>query len=199
MTRVLTVSAVLVVVLVAAPATAQTNSLRWARGVVTESTPASITLMLRDRSLRIGVNPSTAFESATPAKMAAAGAVVEVHYAEKKNERMAVWVFSDPATGSAGWSKKPGHSYWGVMQGTAHGSFKLGVGKKTRKVELDSHTRLVDADGRVLAKGKKDVAPLLSTGQRVVVKYDEEDTTVYGGDTVVPGSSTKALEVRKLK
>jgi hypothetical protein len=173
----------------ATAAAAQDHSLRWARGVVTTSAPGSLTLMLRDRSLTIEMKGDAP----------AAGAVVEVHYSEKKDVRTAVWVFKDASAGSAEWSKKPGHSYWGVTQSTGRGSFQLMLGKKARKLDLDSHTRLLDSDGQVLAKGKKDVAPLLATGQRVVVKYEENDDTVYGGDTVLPGSSTKAIEVRKLK
>ena len=166
------------------------HSLRWARGVVTASAPGSVTLMLRTRSVSVdlkGVPPP------------AAGAVVEVHYSEKKNVRTAVWVFRVEATGSSDWSRKPGHSYWGVLQAAGKGSFQLALGKKTRKLELTSHTQLVEPDGHVVAKGKKDVAPLLSAGQRVVVKYEEEDISTVDGDTFNAASSSKAIEIRKLK
>ena len=165
------------------------HSLRWARGVVTTSAPGSVTLMLRDRSLSINIT----------GEPPAAGAVVEIHYSEKKNVRTAVWLFKVEATGSSDWSRKPGHSYWGVMQATKKGSFSLALGKKTRALDLDSHTRLVETDGRIIARGKKEVAPLLAAGQRVVVKYEEDDNSVSDGETFTPASSTKALEVRKLK
>lgn len=175
------------------------SAMRWARGLVSAVSPTEITLKLRATSVTIGLDASTVFESATGAKAPSVGSVVEVHYTDKKKVNRAVLILHDGPSGSTELSRKPGHSYRGVTQGATKGKLKLVLGKRTQPLDLDSHTTLVDDKGQTLAKGKKDVGPLLKDGEPVLVKYDEDDDSTTVGDVVVPGSKSTALEVRRVR
>lgn len=186
-----------------APALAKDTSpatFRWARGIVTELSPSAITLKLRTGSVSVQLDPAvTAIGSATAGEKPSVGAIVEVHYTDKKSVRRAVIVLVDGPGGSTELSRKPGHSYRGVTKGKTGGTLKLILGKRLASVQLDSHTRLVDQHGKTVATGKKLVGPLLLPGEDVLVKFDEDDDTVMVGDAVTPSSTKKALEVRRLK
>lgn len=60
-------------------------------------------------------------------------------------------------------------------------------------------TRLVDAEGRALASGPKEIAGLLPLGDDVVVKYQDNGGTIMIGDTMMSSGSDQALEIRKLR
>ena len=175
------------------PVAAQDSGrLRWVRGSVTEVSPASLTVQLRDKTLTLTLDRDTrlvrptADAAATPVNV---GSLVEVHYVDNKPVKRAVLILSG-TLGTAKAPRRAGYSYQGVISRMKKSSAYLKVDAKTREVHFDQKTTLTGESGDALAIGRKAVAPQLSVGQAVLVTYNEQSD----GDQ----SYQLALEVRKL-
>ncbi len=136
------------------PATPVSGKLRWVRGEVTAVSGDSLTLRLRSKPLVISLDGT-----APPA----VGAIVEAHYTDKRGERRARLIFGlDP---SSELSKRPGTSYRGVVKQVKRSSLSITVDSRSHGIGLMKKTRLVDAAGRALATGAKEIAAVLPAGR----------------------------------
>ena len=166
--------------------------LRWVRGTITEISPASMTVALRDKVATIGLDQDTqmvGLDAVTATARTSVGSLVEVHYTDKKKVQRAVLILSGPL-GTAKMPRRAGYSYRGVISRMKKSSAYLKVDAKTREVNFDQKTTLTGERGDALAIGRRAVAPQLSVGQAVLVTYNEQSD----GDS----SYQLALEVRKL-
>lgn len=175
--------------------------LRFVRGTVVTSSPGSVTVQLRGKSIVLSLAPDTRMMTSHAAAEAvtmppAVGSLIEVHYVARKPIAQAVLIAGLPATTPV--SKRPGLSYRGVISRSKGSAVSLTVDTKTRGVTLDKHTRLIDVDGRSLAIGGKAVSNQLVAGDWVLVTYDEQSDDIYSGDAYLPGSHQRALEIRRL-
>lgn len=166
----------------------KSGQLRWVRGSVTEVSPASLTVQQRDKTLTLTLDPDTrvvrpaADAAATPVNV---GAMVEVHYVDKKPAQRAVVILSG-TLGTAKAPRRAGYSYRGVIRRTEKRDVYVGVDTKTRVVKMDSKTQLTSGLGQSLAIGWKVATTQLSAGDEVLVTYSQQED-----DRV-------ALEIRKL-
>lgn len=166
--------------------------LRWVRGTITEISPASMTVALRDKVVTIGLDQDTQIvgpDAVTSTARPSVGSLVEAHYTDKKKVQRAVLILSG-RLGTATMPRRAGYSYRGVISRMKNSSAYLKVDGKTREVHFDQKTTLTGESGDALAIGRKAVAPQLSVGQAVLVTYLEQSD----GDS----SYQLALEVRKL-
>jgi hypothetical protein len=170
---------------VGAPAS---GHLRWVHATVAQTTPASVTLQLRDKTLTVALDPG--------ARILPVGSLVEVHYLEKPAPRAVLILDRLPPETVV--SKRAGRSYRGVISRTKSQSVYLRVDNKNREVKMYSKTRLTGADGRVLVTGSKTVAAQMSVGEEVLINYDQQSEDMMAGDLLIPGSSDRALVIRKL-
>lgn len=170
---------------VAAPVS---GNLRWVHAAVATASPESLTLQLRDKTLTVALDPG--------ARIVPVGSLVEVHYLEKPAPRAVLILDGLPPETVV--SKRAGRSYRGVVSRTKSQSVNLRVDNKNREVKMYSKTRLIGADGRVLVTGSKTVAAQMSVGEEVLVNYDQQSEDMMAGDILIPGSSDRALVIRKL-
>ena len=186
--------------------------LRWVIGVVTTVSSDSLTVRLRDetKTLRLALDPATDLlrtgAQAVPAALVtgatalpAVGSVVEVHYTDKDGMRRAALIVDEGAGAPARLSKRPGASYRGAATRIRAGKISLRVDNRTRQLETDVRTWLVDADGSLLASGSKPIADVLSVGDDVLVKYESDSDTVPVGDLMLDFSSQRATGIRRLR
>lgn len=174
------------------PQPAAPGQLRWIRGAVTDVSDSSVTLKLRDSSLTLARQPG-----ATNEHTLAIGSTVDAHYTDRKGERRLVLVIAGP--GVAGQlSKRPGHSYRGIVERTKWGTLSIRVEGRKRSVSLEKKTKLLAGDGTSLASGSKEISARLKAGDEVLVTYDEVSSDIPAGDIVIPSSSLRALEIRML-
>ncbi len=167
----------------------ESGRLRWVRGMVSSVSADSLTLKLRNKELTIGLD--------AVASAPAAGSVVEAHYTDKKGVRRAMLIFAaDP---SAALSKRPATSYRGIVQRIKRGTVSLTANTKSHGIGLDKKTRLVDAGGRSIASGAKEISSALPAGEDVLVKYEDDSTAVGIGDGMAYLGGDKALEIRGLR
>ena len=162
--------------------------LRWVRGAVTEVSPASLTVQLRDKTLTLTLDRDT--RVVRPTTEAAAtqvnvGSLVEVHYVDKKPVQRAVLILSG-TLGTAKVPRRAGYSYRGVISRTKNRDVSVRVDTKTRVVKMDSKTQLTGADGQSLAIGWKVATTQLSAGDEVLVTYNQQEDDLL------------ALEIRKI-
>lgn len=187
-------SLIVCVLLLAAPglysqeASLDPGQLRWVRGTVTSVSPASMTLQLRGDPLTIALDGV-----APPAE----GTRVEVHYTDRRRERRAVLIFGAGVSGTI--SRRPGRSLRGSVDRLRRSTLSLHVEGRRRDVSLDSRTTLLTIDGRALASGRSDVAAALAGGEPLLVIYEEQSDDMMVGDVLVPGSTRKAREIRRLR
>lgn len=187
-----------------APVPPAAGQLRFVRGAVVATSPTSLTVQLRNKSITLSLDPQTrtmgaaGLDAATAVAMPpAAGALIEVHYIDRKPIPQAIFIVAAlPATTQV--SNRPGRSYRGVVSRAKSGSLALTVDTKRRGVTMDRKTKLFDADGRSLAIGGKAVSGQLVAGDPVLVTYDEQSDDVFSGDVYIPGSHQRALEIRRL-
>jgi hypothetical protein len=183
------------------PFSGRSADLRWVRGVVVGLSADSLSLKLRDRELTLVLDASTqvihSSSSAADAQLGV-GSAVEAHYVEKEGSRRAILVVSGVSADPAARSKRPGRSYLGVVTKRKGHSVEMRVGTKTREVNVDSRTQLVDREGRPLGAGERSVLEKVLAGDTLLVKYEEQDDSTFVNDIYLPGSSRKAVEIRKL-
>ncbi|MDQ3169678.1 MAG: hypothetical protein M3Q55_06040 [Acidobacteriota bacterium] len=163
------------------------GQLRWVLGTITATAPTSVTLRLRDRYLTL--------LSERDARLVI-GERIEAHYTDRKGERRAV-LFVDAGT-SGPVSKRPGRSYRGTVDRMRRSTLSLRVDGKRRDIALDSRTTLTTADGRTLASGWRDVAAALTSGEMLLVIYEEHSDDMMAGDVMIPGTTLKARQIRML-
>jgi hypothetical protein len=169
------------------PAAAVVGKLRWVRATVTSVSADSLTLRLRDKDLTI---------TRDGVEAPAVGSTVEAHYLDKSGAKRAVLIFElEPTTEL---SKRAGYSYRGLIKRLKRSSVSVAAGTKSNTINLMKKTRLVDAAGRAVAAGAKEVGALLRTGDEVLIKYEEDSAVVVEGMMMGSGSD-QALEVRKLR
>jgi hypothetical protein len=168
---------------------AVSGELRWVRGTVASVNPDALTLTLRNSDLTIARDATS--------RPPAIGTVVEAHYLDKRGTRRAVLVFEMDS--STELSKRPGHSYRGVVKRIKWRNVALRADAKSHGVNLVKKTRLVDISGRALASGPKEIAGLLPVGEDVIVKYEDDGGTIMVGDAMVPSGTERALEIRRLR
>jgi hypothetical protein len=171
--------------LVAAP---DSGRLRWVHATVATTSPESLTLQLRDKTLTVALDPS--------APAVQVGSLVEVHYLEKPSPRAVLILDGLPADTVV--SKRPGRSYRGVVSRTKSQSVYVRVDNKNREVKMYSKTRLTTPDGALLVTGSKPVAAQLAVGEELLINYDQQSEDMMAGDIFIPGSSDRALVIRKL-
>jgi hypothetical protein len=173
------------------PQTEAPGKLRWVRGTVTSVTASSLTLKLRDSSVTLAIDAAT-----TPSTAAlSAGSTIEAHFTDRKGDRRAVLLLT-ASTGQL--SKRFGQSYRGIVERTKRGTLSLRVEGRKRGVSLDKVTKLFASDGTALGSGSKEVSAQLKAGEMVLVTYDEVSSDIPAGDIVIPSSSERALEIRRL-
>lgn len=182
------------------------GELRWVVGVVTVLTPETLTVRLRDetKTLTLGLDQATMFvpvgrAPADAAARPAAGAVVEIHYADRDDVRTAALVFETATAAAVELSKKPGRSYRGVARQIRRGTLTMQVATRSRGVQIDRKTRLLDIGGATLATGSRPIADLVSAGDELLVKYDGDVDIMPIGDMMLYLTSKSALEVRRLR
>ena len=172
-----------------APVTAQdSGKLRWVHATVAETSPTAITLQLRDKTLTLALDRD--------ARVMPVGSLVEVHYVERPAPRAVIILDSLPPDTVV--SKRPGRSYRGVVTKARSGSVYVRVDNKNREVKMDSKTRLMAADGQVLTTGWKLVAPQLVVAEELLITYAQQSEDLMAGDLYLPGSSDRALVIRRL-
>ena len=167
------------------------GKLRWVRGTVTAATASSVTMQLRDSSITLVVDAPLAQQAAA----LRAGSLIEAHFTDRKGDRRAV-LFLSAATSEL--SKRAGHSYRGTVDRTKWGTLSINVEGRKRGVSLEKKTRLFAADGTALGSGSKEVSAQLKAGDAVLVTYDEVSSDIPAGDIVIPSSTQRALEIRRL-
>jgi hypothetical protein len=163
------------------------GQLRWIRGTVTSVSPSSMTLQLRDDTLTLDLEPGMA---------PPVGARLEVHYSDRRGQRRAVLILDAGVAGTL--SRRPWRSFRGTVDRLRRGTVSLRVEGRRRDVGLDSRTTLLAVDGRALASGRADVAAALTDGEPLLVIYVEQSDDMMVGDVLVPGSTRKAREIRRL-
>ena len=127
----------------------------------------------------------------------AVGSVVQAHYLSRHDEHRAVVIFEDAASVKE-LSKRSGTSYRGVVKTIRSAVVAIRIDGRTRSLNLDSHTTLVDRTGQALAKGSKAIARLLSAGDMLLVTYRFDANTTQVGDVAIPNYWETALEIRRL-
>lgn len=147
-----------------------------------------MTLQLRDDTLTIDLDPGMA---------PAVGARLEMHYSDRRSQRRAVLILDAGVSGTL--SRRPGRSFRGTVDRLRRGTVSLRVEGRRRDVALDSRTTLLAVDGRALASGRADVGAALTDGEPLLVVYVEQNDDMMVGDVLVPGSTRKAREIRRLR
>jgi hypothetical protein len=172
------------------------GDIRWVRGTVSASSPASLSVTAGDRCLVLKMNASTEIVGGSGARTApiAPGTLVQAHF-RTEDGKVAVVVIDTAVTASQP-SAREGTSVRGEVQRVGSSSVSLRVDRGTRDLVFDDHTTLLDRDGHVRATGAKAIAPLLAAGTDVVVTW----VPSRGPDTegASRSSSRRALEVRTL-
>ncbi len=168
------------------------STLRWVRGRVASNSPGTIVLQLRDgRPLAVACDTRCA--AASP------GSLVELHYVDRKGERRAEHLFVGPAADGE-LSRRPGRSVRGLVIRARTSSVQLQVGTKKRSYEIERKATFVEAGGwQPVATGRDAIAARIRTGEEVLLKYEEDDSSIQAGEVTIPGTTLKAVEVRRLK
>lgn len=161
------------------------GQLHWVRGVVRETAAEAVTLALRDTTLTLGVDAATA-----ASRPLVAGARVDAHYVERKDDRRAVIVIDSNWLAGAP-SSRPGRSYRGTVDRMGGSTLWLTVDARPRDVHVDAGTVVFDAAGHALATGRAGIAARLTPGEPLLVSFEDVADDVL--------TSRRALEIRKLR
>jgi len=178
-----------------APAAPDLRNLRWVRASVSASSTESVTLRLRDREITVLRDATTEIVALDPATATVVGAIVEAHYAERKNVRRAVLLIADPGPGEL--SKRPKTSLRGTMLRVKRSTLSVRTGGKTRGLSFENKSRLVDRHGLLLATGSGAITRILPPDADVLVKYETSSGFIVEG--VDLGGSDNIVEIRRLK
>ena len=162
--------------------------LRWVRGTITEISPASLSVALRDKVVTIGLDQDTQMvgpDAVTSTARPSVGSLVEVHYTDKKKVQRAVLILSGQL-GRAKMPRRAGYSYRSVISRIKNRDIDVRVDTKNRRVKMDNKSQLTGVDGQPLAAGWKTGTAQLSAGEEILVTWDQQED-----DFIV-------LEIRKL-
>jgi hypothetical protein len=164
---------------------------RWVRGRVMSNTPGTIIVTLQG-TRQLSVTCDARCDAASP------GSLVELHYSDRKGQKRAEYVFVGPSADNE-LSRKPGRSVRGIVARTRKSSVQLQVGSKKRSYEIERKAAFVEAgQWQPAASGRAEVIARLVVGESVLLKYEEQDSSIYVGDVLLPQTTLKALEVRRL-
>lgn len=176
----------------------------WLRGAVVSASSSSMTLRHRTRTLEFVVGADTRYVGtrgdASAIASLRAGSAIEVHYTRQGKKRHAVVVFDAVAAAKGARTASAGDSTLGIVNSNREG-MGISTARRGSNIAIESASRLLDADGRLIARGRRDIASRLSTGQLVVVTWYEvlqsnESPDDYTGK---PISRRYALDIRTVR
>jgi hypothetical protein len=177
-----------------APTAPDLRNLRWVRAEVVASSPETITLKLRDRELVVMRDAATEIVASDPSAALAVGAIVEVHYADRKGVRRAIAILADAGPDEI--SKRAKASLRGTVFRLKRGTLSVRSGEKTRSLSVDRSSRLLDRTGRAIASGRDEIFKILAVDTDLLVKYESDSFVLNGVDL---GGDDKAVEIRLLR